>query len=163
MVEGGSVFEHASKIRDRGHIPPAQVLIETAPVLKGGPHVRHQRNVPVPDVAVGGGRIRFVREPQVDGILKVGVGDRKERGLGGLRGSTRTGTVGGVEGETSRIRVTGLVGTVVSPRIQGEATGIGKTGIGQRIGIAGIERKARGIREPGLLGSGGRSGSVGSV
>ena len=56
--------------------PQAYVFMKVRPILEGLGHIRHKGNIQVTDVPVSVGCIRFVREPQIHRILKIGVGDR---------------------------------------------------------------------------------------
>ena len=58
---------------------PLMSSLKVARSLKGFRHIRYLGNVPVADVPVGDGGVRFVGEPQVHRVLKVGVG---QSGLG---------------------------------------------------------------------------------
>ena len=76
LIEGGGIGKHVVHTGHVAHVPVCDVFIKVRPIPEGLGHIRNKGNVPITDVTVGVGCIRFVREPQVDRVLKIGVGDR---------------------------------------------------------------------------------------
>ena len=89
MVEGSGIVEHMVCVGDIAQIPTTDVFIECRSTVKGVGHIRNRRGIPVADMTVDSGGIRFVAEPQINGRRKIGIGDGR-RGRGLPEGETET-------------------------------------------------------------------------
>ena len=65
LIERFGTPEETAEILNPAHIPFAYVFIKRSPVLKSLVHICDRRGIPVADVAIGGGGIRFVAKPHV--------------------------------------------------------------------------------------------------
>ena len=73
MIERFGTSEHMIHFGNIAHIPITYISIEISPIPESSSHIRHCRGIPITDVAIGGGGICLIREPQVYRSLKIGI------------------------------------------------------------------------------------------